>query len=209
MTTTVRADTVLESGDRLTRAEFHRRYCAHPEIKKAELILGVVYVGSPVRAKGHGQEHVIMSTWIGSYALARSGLEFADNATVFLLDDTEPQPDVCLFRTGPGATAHLTDEGYIEGTPDLAIEVAASSASYDLHDKKEAYRRARIPEYLVWRTLDRAFHWFRLTGEEYLEVLPDARGLIESTTFPELRHNIRRLLAGDYASAIAGLSDER
>ena len=28
----------LESGDRLTREEFHHRYCARPDIKKAELI---------------------------------------------------------------------------------------------------------------------------------------------------------------------------
>jgi len=40
----------LESGDRLTRQEFERRYQAMPPIKKAELIEGVVYVASPVRA---------------------------------------------------------------------------------------------------------------------------------------------------------------
>ena len=31
----------LENGDRLTRAEFERRYEARPDIKKAELIEGV------------------------------------------------------------------------------------------------------------------------------------------------------------------------
>ncbi len=39
----------LEPGDRLTRAEFERRYAAMPHVKKAELIEGVVYVPSPVR----------------------------------------------------------------------------------------------------------------------------------------------------------------
>ena len=39
----------LENGDRLTRAEFERRYEAMPEVKKAELIEGVVYNPSPVR----------------------------------------------------------------------------------------------------------------------------------------------------------------
>ena len=47
----------LESGDRLTRAEFERRYKAHPEIKKAELIEGVVYVAAPVRVNQHGVPH--------------------------------------------------------------------------------------------------------------------------------------------------------
>lgn len=48
----------LESGDspletlreRLTCAEFERRYEATPEKFKAELIEGVVYLASPVRA---------------------------------------------------------------------------------------------------------------------------------------------------------------
>src|SRR5579862_7919874 len=34
----------LESGDKMTRDEFMRRYETHPEIKKAELIDGIVYI---------------------------------------------------------------------------------------------------------------------------------------------------------------------
>jgi hypothetical protein len=41
----------LENGDRLTRAEFERRYDAMPNLKKAELIKGIVYLGSPVRIR--------------------------------------------------------------------------------------------------------------------------------------------------------------
>jgi hypothetical protein len=40
----------LENGDRLTRREFERRYNAMPDVKKAELIEGVVYMPSPTRA---------------------------------------------------------------------------------------------------------------------------------------------------------------
>lgn len=47
----------LESGDRLTRQEFERRYTAVSDIRKAELIEGVVYVASPVRANRHGRPH--------------------------------------------------------------------------------------------------------------------------------------------------------
>ena len=36
----------LENGDRLTVAEFERRYEAMPELKKAELINGVVHIPS-------------------------------------------------------------------------------------------------------------------------------------------------------------------
>ena len=44
----------LEPGDRLSRAEFERRYDAMPNLKKAELIEGVVYMPSPVRVRRHG-----------------------------------------------------------------------------------------------------------------------------------------------------------
>lgn len=48
----------LENGDHLTRAEFERRYDAMPGLKRAELIEGVVYRPSPVRAY-HAEPHGI------------------------------------------------------------------------------------------------------------------------------------------------------
>ena len=47
----------LESGDKLTRVEFERRYHAMPNLKKAELIEGVVYLASPLRFRSHGKPH--------------------------------------------------------------------------------------------------------------------------------------------------------
>lgn len=50
----------LQSGDHLTRNEFERRYATMPEIKKAELIEEVVYVGSPVRQDLHSRPHAAL-----------------------------------------------------------------------------------------------------------------------------------------------------
>lgn len=107
---------LLESGDRLTRAEFHRRYCARPDIKKAELVEGVVYVASPVRADLHGEPHGNMMFWINAYRARHAGLRAGDNTTVFLDPDNEVQPDVCLWREEPGGP-RLTEDHYIEGAP--------------------------------------------------------------------------------------------
>jgi hypothetical protein len=57
----------LENGDRLTRAEFERRYEAMPHLKKAELIEGVVYVPSPVRHRQHGAPHAQLIGWLGQH----------------------------------------------------------------------------------------------------------------------------------------------
>jgi len=68
----------LENGDRLSRAEFERRYQAHPEIKKAELIEGIVYMASPVRVRRHGSLHSKITIWLGVYLEATPGLDIAD-----------------------------------------------------------------------------------------------------------------------------------
>jgi Uma2 family endonuclease len=195
---------VLESGDHLTREEFHRRYCARPDLKKAELIEGVVYVASPVRHTLHGKPHGMVVMWLGTYQLGVPGLEMGDNETVYLDDDNEPQPDVALWREEPGG-AHLDEEGYVVGAPQLVVEVAASSASIDLHAKLRAYERNGVLEYIVWRTLDEAIDWFRLQDGGFIPVQPDERGIIESTSFPGLRLNIPKMLAGDLRGVLAEL----
>src|SRR5262245_35771819 len=58
---------VLCAGDRLTRDEFERRYSAMPDLKKAELIEGVVYMGSPVSLLRHGHPHLLLAHWLGIY----------------------------------------------------------------------------------------------------------------------------------------------
>ena len=206
MTETLQRPALLESDDRLTRAEFHRRCCARPDIKQAELE-GVVYVASPTRFTVHGRQHGLAAGWLFAYAAVTPGVEVGDNATVFLDGDNEVQPDVCLFRVAPVGSARLTDDGYIEGAPELVMEIAASSASYDLHDKLGVYRRTGVQEYLVWRVLDNAIDWFRLRGGEYVRLQPDARGVVASEVFPGLRLHVPAMLAGDRAAVLAALQE--
>jgi Uma2 family endonuclease len=197
---------VLESGDRLTRKEFHRRYSTRPDIKKAELVLGVVYVAAPVSFGRHGEPHGLIGAWLGVFSAKRQGQRVATNATVFLGPDSEVQPDVLALWDPPrGDGARLTSDDYIEGPPQIVIEVAASSASYDLHDKMGVYRRAGVPEYIVWRVLDQAVDWFRLRDGQYIHLEPNEQGVIESEVLPGLRLPVDRLLAGDAAAVLAAI----
>ena len=202
MAVRVEASTHLEAGDHLTREEFHRRYLARPDIKKAELIDGVVYVPSPVRVTQHAQPHGFVMGWLALYISQRPDVILADNATVFLDGQAEVQPDAFLIRPALGGP-RVTDDGYLEGAPQLVVEVSASSATYDLHVKKEAYRRNGVREYVVWRVLDEAIDWFRLQDGEYVLVEPDADGIVESVQFPGLRLHIASMLAGNLAAVLA------
>lgn len=195
---------LLQSGDRLTRSEFERRYSAMPRTKKAELIEGVVYLPSPVSTTRHGEAHLRLGTWLGSYA-AKMRLVCADNTTVRLDADNEPQPDLvlCLPAERGGAT-RISSEGYLEGPPELVAEVAASSVSIDLYDKLQVYRRNGVREYLVWRVNDAAIDWFVLRDGVY-EVLPVNDGVVRSSVFPGLWLASDALLAGDALAVLAKL----
>jgi Uma2 family endonuclease len=201
----------LESGDHLTREEFHRRYLTSPEIRRAELIDGVVFVSSP-DSYDHAEPHSRAVGWLYVYRARTPGVGLADNATLFLDPDNELQPDVCLFRVPPNGNIRFVTrrEGrrrlrYLEGVPDLVLEIAASSASYDLHNKKQVYERNAIPVYIVWLIFEHRLVWFRLADGRYVEVEPDERGMIESSVFPGLRLAVDRLLAGDDAGVVAAL----
>jgi Uma2 family endonuclease len=208
----------LRNGDRLSVEEFRRRYEASPHITKAELIRGVVYVVSAVGANGregmaspvnhlsHGLPHVLLSGWLSHYFFQTPGTDAGDNSTLRLPRvRSEPQPDLFL-RVHPdhGGQSGTDAEGYVEGAPELVAEVAASSASYDLHDKLDLYRDQGVREYIVWRTEDAQFDWFVLTRRRTYVPLPaGADGTLRSRAFPGLWLDPTALLTGDRARILA------
>ena len=188
----------LKHGDRLTREEFERRYEAMPHLKKAERIEGVVYMPSPVRIDIHGRPHAQIMAWLGAYWIATPGVDLADNSTVYLDANNDPQPDA-LLRIEPvqGGRSRIIDKGYVEGPPELIVEIAGTSADYDLQDKFAVYQRCGVQEYIVWQTQDGRLDWFQLVNGKYVAFTPNAEGVIESQIFPGLRLAVPALLAGD------------
>lgn len=195
----------LENGDRLTRDEFERRYSAMPSGVKAELLEGVVYVSPPV-SLSHSSPHLILDTWLGVYLAQTPGVKGADSGTVRLDAENEPQPDAFLFIDPEcGGQARVDSDDYLEGAPELAVEVAASSASYDLHVKLDVYRRHGVREYLVWRVRDEQIDWFVLRGERYQKLRVDKDGISKSKVFPGLWLDAGALLRGDLAGLLKSL----
>ncbi len=188
----------LENGDRLTRAEFERRYDAMPGLKKAELIEGEVYMPSPVRQRYHGRQHLHLSFWLCAYEGRTPGVEAGDNSTVRLDLDSEPQPDGLLFiQPEHGGRVKIGADEYIEGAPDLVAEVASTSASYDLGKKLNAYRRSGVREYVVWRVLDKQIDWFVHREDRFEPLFPSTDGILRSSVFPGLWLDPAALIRGD------------
>ena len=193
----------LEPGDRLTRAEFERRYTAMPRLRKAELIEGVVYMPSPARLRLHSRPHLHLATWLGGYEAGTPGTVAADNSTVRLDLDNEPQPDLLLLiDPAAGGQTRVSEDDYVEGAPELVAEIASSSSSYDLNAKLNIYRRNGVREYVVWRVLDQAIDWFTLQDGRYEELPRDAAGLYKSTVFPGLWLDSAAMVRGELAGVL-------
>jgi Uma2 family endonuclease len=188
---------VLCAGDRLARDEFERRYSAMPDLKKAELVDGVVYMGSPVRLVRHGRPEADLAAWLAFYRAETEGLEQAMNCTLRLDLDNEPQPDLLRVPESKGGRSRVSADGYLEGPPELVVEVAASSVSYDLHQKLHVYRRHGVPEYLVHRVDDGAVDWFLLEDGAYVAQPAATDGLLRSRGFPGLWLDVGALLRSD------------
>jgi Uma2 family endonuclease len=198
----------LEHGDRLTRAEFERRYDSMPRLKKAELIEGTVYMPGPVRHRRHAAPHAKLLGWLGNYAAYTPGVQAAGNGSIRLDLDNMPQPDAFLIISPEcGGQAKIDDDDYIAGAPELVAEVATSSVSYDLGSKRRVYRRSGVREYIVWRVLDAQVDWFVLSDGEYRVMpLPDD-GILRSTVFPGLWLDVNAVLSGDLSRVLAVLQD--
>jgi Uma2 family endonuclease len=194
----------LQNGERLTVAEFRRRYEAMPNVKKAELINGVVYMPSPVTMRYHGDPHCSFSGWLFIYRANTAGLEAGDNATVHaVIGEHEFQPDNCLrIKEEFGGQSRIDADGYIEGRPEFLGEVSASSAHYGLNEKLIAYEENHVLEFVVWRVEDEAIDWFVLKRGKYQRLPMSNAGLYKSKVFPGLWLDAKAMIAGELAKVI-------
>ncbi len=185
----------LHNGDRLTQAEFHRRYKAYPEDVKFELVGGIVFMASPLR-RPHARYDEELSFALGLYRRATPGIELLPNATTILGKKSEPQPDLGL-RILPefGGRSRHTKEDCIKGAPELLAEIAYSTYSLDMHRKKDDYQKAGVQEYLVLCVKEQELHWFDFKSRRL--ITPNRQGVYRSRVFPGLWIDGQALLALD------------
>jgi Uma2 family endonuclease len=190
----------FDNGDVMTREEFHRLYSKCEDLERVELIEGVVYLPSPIRLQGHAAEQGLISEWLVAYAARHAGVRWLPSTTLKLDDRNEVEPDAMLVRGEPP----VDEEGYLAKAPELVVEIAGSSHARDLHQKRDAYERNGVGEYIVWDTKNGTIYWFELRDGIYRQAEP-MDGLLESGQFPGLVMDVGALLAGDKARLLAAL----
>jgi Uma2 family endonuclease len=187
----------LQPGDHLDQKTFHARYAAMPEHVRAELIGGVVYMPSPLKAR-HGRIHQVLNNWLTNYRMATPGTDVFDNTTTILGEQSEPQPDAYLtILPECGGQTREDDDGYVTGAPEFVAEVADSSASIDLHAKRRDYEQAGVREYLVLVLRQNRIVWFVRGDEGFTPLAPGDDGVYRSPLFGGLWLDADALLRGD------------
>jgi len=175
----------LIEGDCLTSDEFLRRWEAMPDLWRAELIDGIVYMPSPVSRKHDGCQSFLV-VWLGIYASSTPGCFPSAEATWRMGKRDTPQPDAAL-RILPEYGGQAGVEGdYHAGAPELIAEAAISSFAKDFAPKKRLYERMGVREYLIAVPLDEQLFAFRLSPGGYEEIALDSDGIFRSSVFPGL-----------------------
>ncbi|MCS6773767.1 MAG: Uma2 family endonuclease [Thermoflexales bacterium] len=196
----------LVSGERLSRAEFERRYEAMLDAR-AELVEGVVYMCSPTKDR-HAAAHILLAGWVLTYASRTPGALARDNLSYRLDEHNELQPDLVLMLSPAcGGQARIDAEGFLVGAPELVIEVAVATVARDLGIKFELYQRVGVREYLVWDAEAQQVHWWALKGKAYCPLVPDRARVWRSQVFPGLWLDEPALARQDPAAVLARLDE--
>jgi Uma2 family endonuclease len=187
----------LQHGERLSREEYEERYTQLPDVR-AELLEGVVYIMSSPVSADHARPHGILMSSIGHYEFRTTGITLFAAPTIRLGLTSDPEPDgVLVIAEEYGGQTRISDDRYVEGSPELVFEIAGTSRDYDETIKLPIYARNGIPECLIWKVEEGIIDWFMLRNGRYEKLLPGEDGITRSLIFPGLWLDLAALLQGD------------
>jgi hypothetical protein len=187
---------LLVNGERMKQPEFHRRYEAYDEDEKWELIGGIVYKAPSMLSLRHSDYDGAIGFVLEMYRLVTLGTQALHNATAILDAESEPQPDLGL-RILPeyGGQSRTTPDDYLQGAPELLVEVTHSRRALAMHGKRDDYQRTGVLEYLVVCMEEQEVHWFHFPSGESIQ--PNRQGVSRSRVFPGLWLDVAALLRLD------------
>lgn len=134
--------TEIYSGMRLTSEEFRRLPEASP---RCELVDGVLYV---MPEPGLDHQFLVQLLWKYLFdQLTLAGLAHTYiPVNLILIDDDYLSPDIIVVRSD---RADILGQVWVEGAPDIVVEVLSSDRNRDLVDKRRLYEAAGIREYWI------------------------------------------------------------
>src|SRR5947209_1560204 len=150
--------------------------------QKADLIDGVIYMASPDNTDAN-KLFMWLGSVLGDYVEEKGlGEVFGSRIAFRLSDEESPEPDLAFVRND---RLHLVHRGYVDGPPDVAIEIVSpESVERDYEKKRKQYQRAGVPEYWIIDELEQRVTALRLSAKrKYKEVRPQ-KGELHSAVIP-------------------------
>jgi Uma2 family endonuclease len=152
------------------------------EDQKADLIDGVIYMSSPDNTDANSI-FMWLGRLIGLFAEERELGEVYGSRVAFRLEEYQsPEPDIAFVRTD---RLQIVQRGFVEGPPDLAIEIVSpDSIERDYVRKREQYRQAGVLEYWIVDELEQRIVLLRRSSSgAYREIKP-RKGVLHSQALP-------------------------
>jgi len=151
--------------------------------RKAELIQGEYIVATPA-SDAHERVFAFLMTvlnaFVHKYALgvvrgSRTAVRLGIPGEVY-------EPDLCFVRR---ERAGLITPTYIDGAPDLVVEILSRATQHDDRVvKKTMYERAGVTEYWVIHPDRPLAEFYRLVGTSYQLIPSDENGIFRSEVLP-------------------------
>jgi Uma2 family endonuclease len=165
-----------------------------PDSKRpCEILRGDLYQ-SPLPEIEHqriaGDLHSRLQQFLGA-----RGEVFFSRTGVKLSEDSVTEPDLVVVLS---EHAHQVGEAWIEGAPDLVVEILSpGTASRDLSVKREIYEQSGIPEYWIVDRKAGAVEVLTLEGRRYVRFGRFERGsILLSKRLPGLEIAVSSVLPG-------------
>jgi Uma2 family endonuclease len=161
-----------------------------PEDQKADLLDGVIYLASP-----ESSEHNDLLRWLtvilDQFIEDREIGRLTINKVAYRLSDrTAPEPDIGIVLA---ARIDRIKSGYVEGPPDLAVEIVSpESVDRDYENKRHRYEEAGVLEYWIIDPLESAATFLIRERDRFVERIPQDH-VYRSTVLPGLSLDVRWL----------------
>jgi Uma2 family endonuclease len=194
----------LVIGEHLDQPTFHERYEAMPSNTRAELIGGIVYM-PPMLGSEHSDDHVSVVGLLFLYQRAAPGVRANIESSTVLNDRNEVQPDCSLRILADYGGQTTTIPKWIEGAPELVVEISRSSRSIDLGPKLQEYQEAGVKEYVVFALDPDEVIWHERRGDKLVAIPPRDDGLYHSKAFPGLWLDPKAMIRRDLDALIVAL----
>jgi Uma2 family endonuclease len=152
------------------------------EGQKGDLLDGVIYLAPPEEIENHELCYWLMRLLANFVEIHDLGQITVDRITYRLDNRNAPEPDLALVRK---EREYLILRKYVDGPPDLAVEVVApESVERDYGKKRKLYERFGVPEYWIIDEFLKKVTMLRLNRNgKYQEVRPK-RGILHSQVVP-------------------------